>query len=143
VNATINGKRYRIEFSYRFGRNGRPIGPGVRGTSSCAIVQDDDLHAVAIGTAVCSLSDQWSRQRGRTKAFLRAVAGCSLLKWQTAEFATWFNERWPVKEAQAKVVKRRLSPEMVERFREDGELIRLERERRRNMTRLVSGAAND
>jgi len=62
--ATINGKRYRIQFSYRFGYGGKPINERFRGISACAIVQDGEPFIVSVGSAVCSLSDQWSRREG-------------------------------------------------------------------------------
>jgi hypothetical protein len=107
MRATINGRLYRIEFSYRR-RAGKKAtlarNSPIEGLSSCAIVCDgyadgfnaaDSPRFVSVGSAVCSSSDNWSRTIGRAAAFVEAIRQCGILRNEKEAFARWFLERWP------------------------------------------------
>lgn len=108
MTATINGKRYRIEFSYRR-RTGKKASLArnspIEGLSACAIVSDGgaggyapNAPVVAVAASVCSAGDNWSRAAGRRQAFERAIDDCGILRKDKEAFDAWFRERFPASE---------------------------------------------
>jgi hypothetical protein len=69
----------------------------VRGVTTCALVGKaaNGKAFVALGHALCDWTDPFSRSKGRTSAFWRAVDGCGLLNAAALDLARWFQGRFP------------------------------------------------
>lgn len=130
MNVEINGRAYRIEFSYRRSaeRIGKPKTMG--GVSACAIVGDgsafdspsrqsdnDPPRFIALGAVVCGSADRWVRRDARMRAFYRCVMDCGLLKFDRLAFFNWFRWRWPEPAKQERKARFKPTQEEIERRR--------------------------
>lgn len=96
----VNGKTYLVQFRYRTKRGrhaGLYGGALINGVTSCVILGDDRLDKpfVAMGTAICTLEDDWSTRRGRRIAFEHAVHECGLLRDDQVALLDEFSRRFP------------------------------------------------
>src|SRR5580692_2417942 len=98
MTAQVEGRAYRVEFSYRRREGKRATlarNSPIEGVTCCAIVADDEPRLISVAAAVCSAGDNWSRREGRLLAFQRAVNECGILRPLWPAFAAWFVERFP------------------------------------------------
>ncbi len=144
VTAGGNDRAYRVEFSYRTKRDKQhrlASALMIRGIAVCVIAGDDPKDRfISIGTAVCSMEDQYSRRLGRSLAFADAVERCGILREYTVEFSLWFNERFPPMQRHAPVKPHRLTPAQIAERRDSPEAaaIRHRRQLARGVTVLDS-----
>lgn len=127
--ALVNGRAYRVEFSYRRRSGKRPTlarNSPIEGLTACAIVLDGPLEyedppgLVAVAAALCSAGDNWSRREGRRQAFHRAVYECGPLRAEESAWLAWFRQRFPEPAKKAPRVKQTLTREEVERLEAEG-----------------------
>ena len=100
MECTVNGKTYLVQFRYRTRRGnhaGLYGGALINGVTVCVICGQDRKGRpfVAIGTAVCTLMDQWVQRAGRGVPLENAVRGCGLLRDDAEGLLSWYSERFP------------------------------------------------